>query len=332
MVINSIVHCPLQVPKEQLDKFNFTNDENLCREFTPYVYPGYTNASNGADYKCRQIYHAMVATLDEIIGNITTLLKQYNLWDNTLLILSSDNGGPVPLGESGSNNTPLRGSKYSRWEGGIRVAAFVSGGYLPESRRGQKEYGMIAIADWYTTFCEMVGVDPFDSKGKEYGLPPVDGLNIWPLISGENNTSPRTQLPVFKDTLIDGDYKYLVGNISYASWGGNIYPNSSSPNHPIQGTVMDCTNGCLFNIVEDWTEHINIADENEDIVNRMANELDELKKGFYSNNEKGMDSCPPNITVECACWMAQNYWNSFFGPYQYMDNVTQISAEKSKVQ
>ena len=85
--MSSIAHCPLQVPKAVLDHYNFTDDENMCKAQTAYIYPG---DSDGANFKCRSTYHAMVSVLDEIIGNITTLLKQNNLWDNTLLVLSSD--------------------------------------------------------------------------------------------------------------------------------------------------------------------------------------------------------------------------------------------------
>ena len=54
-------------------------------------------------------------------------------------------------GEAGANNFPLRGGKYSMWEGGIRVNAFVSGGFLPPAVRGTKLDGanaMIHIVDW----------------------------------------------------------------------------------------------------------------------------------------------------------------------------------------
>ena len=43
---------------------------------------------------------------------------------------------------------PLRGGKYSPWEGGVRVAAFVSGGLLPPSVRGTKQTGLIHGCDW----------------------------------------------------------------------------------------------------------------------------------------------------------------------------------------
>ena len=76
-------------------------------------------------------------------------MKENNLWDNTLLILTTDNGGSLELDSTAGNNYPLRGAKYSELEGGIRATTFISGGYLPESRRGQKEYGLVHIADWY---------------------------------------------------------------------------------------------------------------------------------------------------------------------------------------
>ena len=72
----------------------------------------------------------MVKYLDDVVGNLTTALKQHGLWDKLLFITSSDNGGPI---FQAGNNFPLRGGKYSNFQGGIRVNAFVSGGYLPRT-------------------------------------------------------------------------------------------------------------------------------------------------------------------------------------------------------
>ncbi len=57
-------------------------------------------------------------------------------------------GGPVDVIESAANNYPHRGGKYSEFEGGIRSAAFVSGGLLPASVRGTQQSGIIHVTDW----------------------------------------------------------------------------------------------------------------------------------------------------------------------------------------
>lgn len=80
-----------------------------------------------------QTYLSMVNLLDNLIGNLTQQLKDKGFWDNTVLVFSSDSasmvisqkkvidaisdGGPLGLEESGGNNYPLRGGKYSEFEG-----------------------------------------------------------------------------------------------------------------------------------------------------------------------------------------------------------------------
>ena len=136
----------------------------------------------------RRLYAGMTKYLDDMVGSVVEALKGRSekggtMYDNTLIVFTADNGGPVY--EPGSaNNHPLKGGKYSDWEGGVRTNAFVSGGYLPKHRRGKKFHGVISIADWYATFCEMAGVSHFDEESEEANrylvangmplLPPVD--------------------------------------------------------------------------------------------------------------------------------------------------------------
>merc|ERR550537_2159035 len=114
----------------------------------------------------------MVMVMDEVVGNVTQALKAKGMCENTLVVMSSDNGGPVDLAENAANNWPLRGGKYSMFEGGIRVNAFVSGGFIPEPVRGTKLDGMIHISDWYGTLCGLAGVSPHDAEAAASGLPP----------------------------------------------------------------------------------------------------------------------------------------------------------------
>lgn len=51
-------------------------------------------------------------------------------------------------GTPGASNFPLRGGKMSNWDGGIRVPAFVSGGFVPASLRGSKSSILSAVWDW----------------------------------------------------------------------------------------------------------------------------------------------------------------------------------------
>ena len=46
-------------------------------------------------------------------------------------------------------------------------------------------------ADWYGTFARLAGVDPTDHAAAASGLPPIDSVDVWPLVTGANATSPR---------------------------------------------------------------------------------------------------------------------------------------------
>jgi arylsulfatase B len=126
----------------------------------------------------------MTTELDYGLGNLTAALRAAGMWDNTVLILVSDNGGP--LGHS--NNFPLRGGKGSLWEGGVRVEAFVSSPLIPQSRWGTNWDGLAHSSDWYVTIVEGLAGGSAANSGPR----PTDGHNLWLGITGDNETSPRT--------------------------------------------------------------------------------------------------------------------------------------------
>ena len=166
------VHAPLQAPQQFINEYNDTikNDKN------------------------RQIKAGMVGVLDSVLGEILTVLKQnvsdnstISLWDNTIIIVSSDNGGPL---QDGANNYPLRGSKDTLWEGGVRGVGFVNGGILPLNRRGEISNEMIHITDWLPTLANIAGFIPYGSKTDPRYIA-LDGFDMTDVLFNETAVSKR---------------------------------------------------------------------------------------------------------------------------------------------
>ena len=277
-----IVHTPLQVPDSYINKFSFINDKD------------------------RQIYHAMVNYLDDVVGELVDALKKKGMWENTLFASSSDNGGPEYPG-GGANNYPLKGGKVTDWQGGIRVNAFVSGGYLPEKMRGQKTEGYIHLADWYATFCAIAGVDPKDERAAKANLPPIDSMNMWPLISGQTTESPRQDVPASHDTLISGDYKILAGTVNQAGWTGPQYPNQTNPAGGIKAVVNCGDTGCLYNIKKDPEERVNLAKVEPEILKMMQQKLAKYQATYFNPDRGHM--------WPGACTVAVDTYGGFWGPF-----------------
>ena len=87
----------------------------------------YENKFNSSWYFKQREVAGMSNFWDEVIYNLTSLLKSNGMWSNTLIIITSDNGGPSGTDGDAANNSPLRGGKYSDFEGGIRVNSIVTG-------------------------------------------------------------------------------------------------------------------------------------------------------------------------------------------------------------
>jgi len=127
----------------------------------------------------------MVSAVDDAFQLIVDKLKAKGMWDNTLLILSTDNGGN--LGGSGINY-PLRGGKYTFWQGGVRGLGFVAGGLIPAHLSNTTWSGHMHAADWYTTIAALAGADV-----SQTGPLPPDGVDVSSALL-TNATSPRNEV------------------------------------------------------------------------------------------------------------------------------------------
>ena len=130
---------------------------------------------------------------------------------------------------------------------------------------------------------------------------------MWPLISGQTDTSPRTDIPISNVTLISGDYKILTGTVKLAGWTGPQFPNNTDPQRRISAKVDCGDSGCLYNIRQDPGEHVNLAKSMPDVLKQMQKKLKSYQATVFKPDRGSKSSN--------ACDAAMNKYGGFWGPF-----------------
>ncbi|XP_046852681.1 arylsulfatase B-like [Xenia sp. Carnegie-2017] len=276
------VHYPLQVPEQYIKPYEGIKDTN------------------------RRIYAGMVSAMDEAIGNITQTLKEKGIWNNTILIFSTDNGGQV---YQGGNNWPLRGWKGSLWEGGIRGVGFVNSPLLAKPKR--VSYEMIHVSDWFPTLVKLAG-------GDLNGTKPLDGFDVWETIN-TGEPSPRNEIlhnidPVKtpwssytsykwcpQAALRVGDWKLLTGCPGDPRW---IPPPNASFNFSKERDFRGRNKLFLFNIAEDPEERHELSSKFPEKVKELLAKLQE-----YNNTAVPVKYPKPDLASNPA------FFNGVWSPW-----------------
>ncbi len=111
------------------------------------------------------------------------------------MLLICSNGGAVP---DGGRNWPLRGCKWTNWEGGVRQTAVWSGGALPAASIGSKYSGIAHVADIYATLATFAGVSATElAAASASGPVPLDSLSLWEVLQNPRLPSPRTEVLIY---------------------------------------------------------------------------------------------------------------------------------------
>ena len=206
--------------------------------------------------KLRQSIAGMLSAVDEAIGQITAALTEKGLRENTLIIFSSDNGGPGP--GSATMNTPLRAGKGTLYEGGIRVCSFATWpGKIPAGITIDEP--MHAV-DWYPTLVKLTGAPAAQA------LAP-DGLDIWPVLTqGAKSPHEALLLPGMapdKVALRMGDWKLLLNA-------------SDKDAEEAKGRDKAIGKMELYNLANDIAEENNLAKSQPEKLAGMRARLDAL--------------------------------------------------------
>ena len=256
------VHTPLQVDKSYQDIYSDIPDES------------------------RQKCLGMVTALDDAVGSIVDSLKQSGLYENSIILFLSDNGGPAgnwpPTGnEMGGSNWPLRGSKLTVFEGGTRTVSFI---HSPKYFAPRVETGMFHVTDWFPTLLSAAGLD-YDED--------IDGVDQWEKMKESSLPDPRQEMlydlmiPSYNIDVgitIDswppisairvGDWKYIWRTFGYDGWMVPAEQGAAEVGVPVEVKHQ------LYNIAFDPLEKENLAEVETEMAEMLLKKLIDIYEGM----------------------------------------------------
>ncbi len=226
----TIPHAELLVPDDSMAPYLGKFPE------TPHVETHYASQPTP-----RAAYAGMVSRLDRSVGRTLDLLAELGLDRRTLVIFTSDNGPTVAGGSDPTffhNAGPLRGLKFSLYEGGIRVPTIARWpGTVPEGTVVETPW---AFSDAFPTFCELAGV------ASPNGL---DGRSIVPTLRGQHQ--PDAPGFYWEEPGKDG----LMQAARLGDWKGI----RNAPGAPLE----------VYNLRDDVGESRNLANDHPEIRDRL---------------------------------------------------------------
>lgn len=227
------------------------------------------------------LYGDVIEEIDWGVGQILDHLERLQIDNNTIVIFTSDNGAQTWEGDWGwiwtdddldgrttrGNITykhgsvgPLRGSKNSTWEGGMRVPFIIR--WPGEIPAGTVSNEVATTMDMLPTIASIVGADLPDDRI-------IDGFDIWPILSGDPDAeSPYEAFYYYRDNRLQA--------VRSGKWKLHVY-------RPNEGKVQ-----LLYDLEADIGETTDVSIQNPDVVNRLE-ELAEKARQDLGDDVTGQE-------------------------------------------
>jgi arylsulfatase A len=223
-------------------------------------------------------YGDYVVEVDWTVGQVVKALERNGLADNTLIIVTSDNGSPARTKIDHASysmmkiyghypNGDLRGIKADIWDGGHREPFIAR--WPGKIQAGIVSDELICLTDLLATCAAIVGAELPDNAGE-------DSYNILPALLCQKRAGPIREAVVHHSgsgvfAVRQGKWKLVLGLGS----GGFSVPKNVKPE-------PDGPKGQLYNLQEDLAESRNLWNEHPEIVERLTNLLEKYKQQGYS--------------------------------------------------
>ncbi|KAK7096060.1 arylsulfatase B-like isoform X2 [Littorina saxatilis] len=277
-------HGPFEVPQHYVDTY--------CSHVTE---------------PARRIHCAMMAAVDEGIGRMIDALKAKGIYDNTAIVVTSDNGGPVGSSNpSGSYNYPLRGGKKTVYEGGTRAYTVVKAPGLTVTNATWS--GMINAVDWMPTLLHMAG-----GNAKDW----MHGINAWNKIKKFGVSARKEMLYTYDDYFKFNHCAYRMGRWKliqgrpgfHQGWyvPQNLVDAGVAENTPLAGN-QDFTHFELYNLHKDPEERKDLAAKKLEIVQEIVGKIEALLDLYplqpfvESEQSDSWTTSVDGVKVLSTCW------------------------------
>ncbi len=243
-------------------------------------------------------YCDWVEEVDWSTGQILETLRKLNIDKNTLVLFTSDNGPWLSMGKAGGVAVPLRGGKGSTWEGGMREPTLAWWpGKVPA---GSTCDAMTSEIDILPTLVTLAGGEvPKDRI--------IDGLDIWPLLSGNRKDSPHEAL-----FYINGG---TIQAVRSGPWKLFVHPpKSNDKGEKAEEEGKDDAAGearkpLLFNLDNDIGETTDLFDKNPEIVKKLTEYVNRMEEDIGGKGKPGPGVRP--------CGLVQNPKPILMGEQEY---------------
>lgn len=225
----------------------------------------------------RGLFGDVMMEVDWSVGQILTTLKEHELEENTLVIFTSDNGPWLSYGDHCGSAGPLREGKGTMFDGGCRESCVMWWpGTIPAGSRCSEPAMTIDILP---TIADLIGAKLPEHK--------IDGKNIWPLISGEEDAvSPHEAYYFYYGNQLQairsGRWKLHFPH-QYRTMAGRPGGTGGTPTKYSQAQIGKE----LFDLDSDIGETSDVADQYPDVVARLSELAAVMRNELGDDKQKG---------------------------------------------
>jgi len=220
----------------------------------------------------------VIMEIDWSVGEVLSALKRLGLDEQTLVIFTSDNGPWLSYGDHAGSAGPLREGKMTTWEGGVRMPCLTRWpGHIPPNIVCREPAMTIDILP---TLAKLTGAEMPRHK--------IDGLDIWPLISGQPGArNPHDAYYFYWNNELQavrsGRWKLHLPH-TYITLADNPAGKGGQPGKYDQAK----TPLALYNLEKDPGEHNNVADQQPDTVSRLKQLAEKIRADLGDSATKQM--------------------------------------------